>query len=348
MKWLSTPLIGVLVLGFLIPIMFLLSKSIYDPTLVNALPATVARIDQDRYTALAEDLSNETSRPAIRFLNHYYVGARGLLIQARKHINNAKEPYEDWFYALDIRWHDPTLWKVIREHSTGWTLKNYYKAFSGAYWTVLVNTLVIGVLITATTLVISYPTAWYLTTIKSPILFSVCLFCILIPFFSSYLSRLVAWLVLLQNNGVLNNILRIVSRLELDLIYNTTGIFIGSIYILLPLSILPLFAVMKDISPYPVYAAKTCGASRLTQFRKIYLPQTLPGIYNAVLLTFMSVIGFYTTPALLGGSSGKFITEQIVYHIEISLNWGLASALTSTLCVIVLVLFALYARLNCA
>jgi len=103
---------------------------------------------------------------------------------------------------------------------------------------------------------------------------------------------------------------------------------------------------MKDISPYPVYAAKTCGADKFTVFRRIYLPQTLPGIYNAVLLTFMTVIGFYTTPALLGGNKGKFVTEQIVYHMEVSLNWGLATALTATLTVIVLVLFLLYARLN--
>jgi len=346
LRWLTTPLVVILVLGFILPVGMLISKSIYDPTLLNSLPQTINRIDQDRYQALAEDLSNEYSRPAIRYVNHYYVGSRSMFIKARKNIDTATAPYKEWFIEQDPRWQDPKFWQVIYNHSNGFTLTNLKKSFTGVYWSVLANTLLLGALITFTTLIIAYPTAWYLTTIKNKTLFTFSLFCILLPFFSSYLSRLVAWLVLLQSNGIINNMTEEIVGLNLDLIYNTTGIFIGSVYILLPLSILPLYAVMKDVSPYPVYAAKTCGASRITTFIKVYLPQTMPGIYNAALLTFMTVIGFYTTPALLGGNKGKFVTEQIVYHMETSLNWGLASALTASLSAIVLILFAVYARLN--
>lgn len=322
------PLLVAMIFGFIVPIGYMISYSVTTTKLQESLPRT---IENPTYENLAYDLSQEYSKSASLYINSYISGTRSMIIKTRNDINNATEPYKEWFLKKDKRWADPKLWALIESHGDGFTLDNIKKALSGVYLKVLTNTLVLGTLITITTLLIAYPTAMVLTTIRNRWIFGLSMFCILLPFFSSYLSRLVAWLVILPN---------------FNLIYNTAGIFIGSVYILLPLSVLPLYATMKSIDYNAIHAARICGANRYQTFVSSYLPQTKLGITNAVLITFITVIGFYTTPALLGGGAGKFVTEQIVYHIEISLNWGLAAAMTATLSLITLTLFVVYARIN--
>jgi len=322
------PLIIAMLFGFVFPIGYMMSYSVTTTKLQQSLPAT---IENPSYESLAYDLSQDYSRSASLYINSYLPGTRSMVIKARNDIGNATQPYKDWFISKDERWEDPKLWNLIKEHGDGFTLDNLKKAMSGVYLQVLFNTLSLGALITIVTLLIAYPTSMYLTSIKNKWLFGLSIFCVLLPFFTSYLSRLVAWIVILP---------------EFNLIHNTAGIFIGSVYILLPLCILPLYTVMKNIDYSTVNAAKICGANKLQTFVYSYLPQTKLGVINSVLITFITVIGFYTTPALLGGGSGKFVTEQIVYHIEISLNWGLASALTATLTAITFILFLIYTRVN--
>jgi len=324
------PLIIVMIFGFMFPIGYMISYSVTTSKLQQSLPMT---IKNPSYESLAYDLSQEYSKSASLYINSYLPGTRSMIIKTRNDIRNATPPYKKWFTAKDPRWNDPKLWNLIYNHGDGFTLDNFKKALSGVYLKVLINTLTLGAFITLVTFLLAYPTTMYLTMIKNKWLFGLSMFCILLPFFSSYLSRLVAWIVILP---------------KFNLIHNIAGIFIGSVYILLPLCILPLYSTMKNINYNIINAANICGANKFQSFLFAYLPQTKIGIINSILITFITVIGFYTTPALLGGGSGKFITEQIVYHIEISVNWGLASALTAILTAITFILFLVYAKANYA
>jgi putative spermidine/putrescine transport system permease protein len=320
-------------------------RGFYNTTIETSLPNTVASIKQGiiDYDALRQDLQSEKSRAAINYLNHYYPGARSLIVKTRKNLNTITD-----FVAFDNRWGDPKLWQVIESESRAFTLTNYKKifnSFDNVYFKIISNTIYLSCLITIVTVLLAYPLAYYMTTVKNKILFTIILFCVLLPFFTSYLSRLVAWLVLLQSNGIINNFIDYLN-LEVQLIYNTTGIFIGSVYILLPMAVLPIYNSMKTVNIDLIKVAKISGANNIQIFKNIYYPLTSNGVYSAVLLCFMTVVGFYTTPAFLGGGKGKFITEQIVYHLEITLNWGLATALTGTLFFIVIILFLVYAKLN--
>jgi putative spermidine/putrescine transport system permease protein len=129
------------------------------------------------------------------------------------------------------------------------------------------------------------------------------------------------------------------------MIYNMTGTIIAMTHILLPFMVLPLYSVMKTIPPSYVRAAKSLGATPWTAFWRIYVPQTLPGIGAGGVLVFIISIGYYITPALVGGQSVQMISNLIAYHMQTSLNWGLAAALGSVLLVSVLILYWVYNRL---
>jgi len=161
--------------------------------------------------------------------------------------------------------------------------------------------------------------------------------------------RTTAWIVLLQQQGVINELLVFVGILgddnRISMIYNQTGTIIAMTHILLPFMVLPLYSVMKGIPPSYVRAARSLGANPWTAFWKVYFPQTVPGIGAGAVLVFIISIGYYITPALVGGRSGQMISNLIAYHMQDSLNWGLAAALGSILLAGVLVLYWAYNRI---
>ena len=132
---------------------------------------------------------------------------------------------------------------------------------------------------------------------------------------------------------------------RIQMIYNQTGTLVAMTQILLPFMILPLYSVMKTISPSYMKAARSLGATPLTAFVRVYMPQTIPGIGAGCLLVFILSIGYYITPALVGGRSGQLISNFIAYHMKSSLNWGLAAALGTILLVAVLILYWLYNKI---
>jgi putative spermidine/putrescine transport system permease protein len=129
------------------------------------------------------------------------------------------------------------------------------------------------------------------------------------------------------------------------MIYNKAGTMIAMTHILLPFMILPLYSVMKTIPPSYMRAARSMGATGFTAFRRVYFPQTLSGIGAGSILVFILSIGYYITPALVGGQTGTFITNFIAYHMQQSLNWGLAASIGSILLILVVALYLLYNRL---
>jgi len=170
-----------------------------------------------------------------------------------------------------------------------------------------------------------------------------------LPFWTSLLVRTTAWIAMLQTQGVINDTLVnlgfITSDGRIQMIYNRTGTMIAMVHILLPFMILPLYSVMKTISPSYLRAARSLGASHLYAFVRVYFPLTLPGVAAGTLLVFILAIGYYITPALVGGNDGLLISNLIADHIKSTSNWSLGAALGTMLLVIVLILYWIYNRL---
>jgi putative spermidine/putrescine transport system permease protein len=200
-------------------------------------------------------------------------------------------------------------------------------------------------LVTLFCFLLGYPIAYLLCTLPSRSS-NLLMILVLLPFWTSLLVRTTAWVVLLQKEGVINSLLLALGVISapLDLMFNRFGVVIAMTHILLPFMILPLYSVMKMVPPSYVRAARSLGASPWTAFWKVYFPQSLPGVSAGGLLVFILAIGYYITPALLGGAGDQMISYFIADNLSRSLNWGLASALGGILLVGVLALYAVYER----
>jgi putative spermidine/putrescine transport system permease protein len=210
------------------------------------------------------------------------------------------------------------------------------------------RTLFMSLVITGSCILLGYPVAWLLANLPLRTA-NVLMILVLLPFWTSLLVRTSAWKVLLQQQGVINEILVWLGFVDdasrLILMNNQTGTIIAMTHILLPFMILPLYSVMKTIDPSYLRAAKSLGATNFVAFWRVYFPQSVPGIGAGSILVFILSIGYYITPEIVGGTDGVFISNRIAYHISSSLNWGLAAALGSILLVVVLVLYWLYDRI---
>ncbi len=210
------------------------------------------------------------------------------------------------------------------------------------------RTFLIAAAVTMLCIMLGYPVAYLLAT-SSRRVSGILIILVLLPFWTSLLVRTTAWIVLLQSQGVINDILVALGILDdngrIRMIYNIAGTLIAMTHILLPFFILPLYSVMVAIPPNYMRAAQMLGANPFYAFRRIYFPNTLPGVGSGALLVFILAVGYYITPALVGGQSGQMISNIVAYHIQSSLNWGLAAALGVILLVFVLVLYALHQRL---
>jgi putative spermidine/putrescine transport system permease protein len=269
----------------------------------------------------------------------------------------------DEFFKADDGWERNDVWRTIQAYSPKYTSGYFLNAFdlrkgpSGIearpaneriYNTLLFRTIMLSLAITSMCILLGYPIAWLLATLPLRSA-NVLMILVLLPFWTSLLVRTAAWKVLLQDQGVINNLLvwfGIVSDdNRLALINNATGTIIAMTHILLPFMILPLYSVMKTIPPAYVRAAKSLGATNWTSFWRVYFPQSVPGIGAGSILVFILAIGYYITPALVGGTKGVFISNRIAYHISTSLNWGLAAALGAILLVLVLGLYWVYDKM---
>ena len=229
----------------------------------------------------------------------------------------------------------------------GFTLKHYAKFIkTSAYAAVMFNTFSIAFFSTIVCLVLGYMIAYLLTMVSARTAQILVVF-ILIPFWISILVRSYAWIVLLGRNGILNQLLLkwglIVSPLEL--MHNRFGVYMGMINVLLPFMILPLYSVMKGIDKNLIKAANILGAPFWRAFVKVYFPLSLPGVAGGCLLVFIIALGFFITPALLGGPKDTMISLLIQSQVEDFVNWGFASAMATILLGITMILLLIYNRL---
>ena len=267
------------------------------------------------------------------------------------------------FAEIADAWADPGVWAVIEAFSDPYTAGYFLAAADRrltpagverqpeelrVYVTLFQRTLFMSLVITGMCILLGYPIAYLLSNL--PLRASnLLLILVLLPFWTSLLVRTSAWKVLLQQQGVINDLLvwigLVANDARLTMINNQLGTIIAMTHILLPFMILPLYSVMKTIPPSYVRAAKSLGANNWTAFWRVYFPQSIPGIGAGCILVFILSIGYYITPEIVGGRTGTFISNRIAFHIRESLNWGLAAALGTILLVLVMVLYWLYDRI---
>ena len=226
----------------------------------------------------------------------------------------------------------PLLAMTLRSFNDppGAGLSNYEQFFAqGAYVRVLTNTFWIALLATVACLVVGYPFAYLMTIVPGRVA-GLLLIAVLLPFWSSLLVRTFAWQVLLRDTGVINRFLLDLGVISepLTLIRTTTGVILGMSHILLPFMVLPIWAVLRRIDPELGRAAASLGAPPFTAFRRIVLPLALPGVLAGCLLVFVLALGFYITPALLGGPRDQMISQLIVEQVQRTLDWGFAAAMS--------------------
>ncbi|MHA6644924.1 ABC transporter permease [Mesorhizobium sp. A623] len=236
------------------------------------------------------------------------------------------------------------LLRSVTEPVLGW--QNYAALFGdGTYARIFFNTFLVASVVTIVTVVVAFPVAWMLA-IMPPALGSIVFGVIILSMWTNLLARTYAWMVLLQRTGVINRTLMVMGIIDepLPLINNLTGVTIGMVYIMLPFMILPLVGTLRAIDPMILRAASLCGASPFAAFRRILLPLSLPGIAAGGLMVFVMSLGYFVTPALLGGTSNMMLAEMIAQMIQSLLNWGLGSAAAFILLVFTMALYAVQLR----
>jgi putative spermidine/putrescine transport system permease protein len=195
-------------------------------------------------------------------------------------------------------------------------------------------------------LLVGYPTAYVLTRLPARVV-GLLMICVLLPFWTSLLVRTTAWIILLQGNGPINSALQLAGIIQqpLELIFNRFGTLVAMSHVLLPYMILPLYAVMTGIPETHMRAAQSLGANNRTAFLRVYLPQTASGIGAGLLLVFILALGYYITPALVGGPRDQMLSYMITYHVNEVVNWGMASALALLLLLATAILLLIFSRM---
>src|SRR4051812_2058721 len=211
-----------------------------------------------------------------------------------------------------------------------------------SYVQILLRTLMFSAATAAICLVAGYPVAYRLTT-ASPLGKAAILACVLLPFWTNLLVRSYGWILILNPKGIINTALVDTGVIQnpLELVYNATGVLIGMSQIMLPYMILPVYAVMTRLDPRVIHASRSLGAGPVLTFLKVYFPLTLPGVMAGVVLVFTISLGFFVIPALLGGARGLVLAQLIEFNINGALNWGMASALSTSLLAATLILYAI-------
>ena len=373
------PLLLFIFFTFIVPIGSMLTRSTDDSYINKVFPKTFEVYKKwDRqglppeevYAAMFLEVKTasgfEIGKASTR-MNYAKSGWKSMIKKSKrkfKKIDLNDGPFKEKMIQIDKKWADPEYWLALGVMVDPKTYEYYFNAIDKKYdseknvidqpenrqiyvktW---IKTFKVSILVTFFCLMLGYPIAYLLATL--PLKYSnLLMICVLLPFWTSLLVRIVVWMVILQQKGVFNNLM-VISGLIADenrwqLMYNQTGTIIVMTQILLPFMVLPLYSVMKTISPNYMRAALNLGASPLHAFWKIYMPNSVPGISAGGMLVFVIAIGYFITPELVGGKDGQMIGNWIGYHLKTTLNWGLSAALGGILLAIMTVLYWVYNKL---
>ncbi|WIW50682.1 ABC transporter permease (plasmid) [Bradyrhizobium sp. 62B] len=370
------PLLLFILIGFVLPIGRMMFNAVHDNTLATLMPRTMAELrgwngkdlpDEAVYAALASDLkeawAQKTAAQIGKRINFELPGAiSNVTSSSRKVRELAAGPYKSALIDINSFWGRHDVWSLLKRGTSRYTAYYLLRSLDFQYGPdsqivasppdnaifrdAFARTLAISITVTAATLLLGFPVAYLLATL--PVRSSnLLMIMVVLPFWTSVLVRTAAWVVLLQRHGLVNDALMTLHLIShpAELIFNRVGTIIAMTHIQLPFTILPIYSVMKTISPSYVRAARSLGAGQFYAFWKVYLPQTLPGIAAGCLLTFILCLGYYITPALVGGPADQMISYFVAHYTNEELNWGMASALGAILLTVTLVLYYIFNKL---
>jgi putative spermidine/putrescine transport system permease protein len=374
---LIAPLALFLLVSFLAPIALLLARGFTEREVPQAWPATAAALrawdgaglPDDRLVSIfVEELAASHRSAALGMaagrLNHAVPGARSLVIRTAAVLPLAPgvRPLQG-LTGIDARWGERRIWTAMRQAARPWTGFYLLAALDlrmdvdgevrrvppeqAVFIEVFARTFWISAVVAVLCALLGYPLAFMLANLPGRIAHVLLIF-VLVPFWTSVLVRTAAWMVLLQDRGLVNDLLRDLGLIgdPLQLIYNRTGVYVAMTHVLLPYFVLPLYAVMKRVPAATQRAALSLGATPWQAFWRVYFPQTAPGVVAGALIVFILALGYYITPALVGGPEDQMISYFIAFYTNQSLNWGMAAALSLVLLAATLVLLLVQGRLS--
>ena len=375
---LVAPLLLFLFITYIFPIGDMLTRSVDDREVTNWLPKTFKAMenwdgkdlpDEEVFEAFYFDFTNLVDQKLegklSTQLNYEKNGFKSIIKKLRRASRKFEEGnYKEQIMAVHKRWADVEYWRAIKRRAPAFSYVKYlkgidmYKNEDGKivqveedrriHKTLWLRTLEVAFFVTLFCFLMAYPIAHLLATL--PMKYSnLLMICVLLPFWTSLLVRTASWMILLQQQGIVNDFFvwigLVTDETRLEMMYNKIGTYVAMTQILLPFMVLPLYSVMKTISPSLVRAGKSLGATPFITFWKVYFPLTIPGIGAGCLLVFILAIGYYITPALVGGASGTLISNQIAFHMKSTLDWSFASAMGVMLLAGVLAVYWVYNKL---
>ena len=372
---LLAPLFLFLIGFFLWPLFSMMSQAVSDPAVLRLLPRSAEVLDDwDRkspptmpmQTALMEDLKavddDQALGDMVRRLNSARSGFRTLMGKTTSALADTANPPAD-LVSIDKRWEKPEFWLAIADALSPLTDRNllaavdlgrnaagdieHLPADQSVNRVILIRTFWIAALVTFACACIGFPYAIIaasMTGWKRDLMLAA----VLLPLWTSLLVRTAAWFILLQEQGLINDLLLTLGIINapLALIFNRTGVIIAMTHVLLPFMVLPIYSVLITIPKNLMPAAASLGAHPLRAFLRVLLPLSLRGVASGSLLVFISAIGYYITPALIGGPGDQMISSIIAFYATGSANWGMAGALGAVLLVATLLLYSVYARIS--
>ena len=378
---LVVPLLLFLIITYILPIGDMFMRSIDDKMVTNMLPKTFTAMEkwdgkemppEEVFAGFYLDfkilVQNKEHGKLAQRLNKEKNGFNSIIKKLFRQVQRNKideeQSIKEQIMKVHKRWRDVEYWQAIKRTAPPYTTAKYLKGMDMYYgpdgnimqveedrrihrilW---LRTLEIAFFVTLFSFLMGYPIAHLLATL--PMKYSnLLMICVLLPFWTSLLVRTASWMILLQQQGIVNDFFVMIGLVADDnrpeMMYNKVGTYVAMTQILLPFMVLPLYSVMKTISPSLMRAGKSLGGTPFVAFWKIYFPLTIPGIGAGCLLVFILAIGYYITPALVGGASGTLISNQIAYHMKTTLDWSFASAMGLMLLTGVLVVYWIYNKL---
>lgn len=377
------PLFVYVLLTFMLPIGMMLYKAVENAELVQAVPRTTGALARwtpkepgelppdPVFSTFVEEISAAPRNlvgEAARRLNYEVSGYRTLLTSTIRKMRKLPDDLlvegaaRRFLADIDPRWEDPAYWHAMKRAAPAYTPYYMLAAVDLAvddggrivqapeeqrtYVDILLRTLKTAAVVSIVCLLLGYPLANLM--VVAPRSFSIVLIiAVMLPFWTSLLARTSAWIVLLQREGLVNSLLASLGliREPLELIFNTTGLYIVMVHMMLPFMVLPLYSTMKGIPPHFMKASASLGANPVRGFLNVYLPMTLPGVGAGVLLTFIVTAGYYITPSLVASARDQMIGYFIAFFANTTINWGMASALGIVLLACTVAVYFLAARM---
>tara|TARA_B100001093_G_scaffold223850_1_gene214534 strand:- start:1154 stop:2407 length:1254 start_codon:yes stop_codon:yes gene_type:complete len=375
---LVAPLLLFLLITYITPIGEMFTRSIDDKMITKMLPKTYKAMEswdgqelppEEVYASFLSDykvlVKNKTQGKLGQRLNKEKNGFNSILKKLKRKMKKFEEGnYKEQIISVHKRFGNVEYWRAVKRTAPPYTIGKYLKAVDmykdqngdivqveekrRVYKKLWIRTIEVAFFVTIFCFFMGYPIAHLLATI--PLKYSnLLMICVLLPFWTSLLVRTASWMILLQQQGLVNDFIVMIGLVDdanrPQMMYNKVGTYVAMTQILLPFMVLPLYSVMKTVSPSMMRAGKSLGGTPFVSFWKIYFPLTISGVGAGSLLVFILAVGYYITPELVGGASGTLISNSIAYHMKQTLDWSFASAMGLMLLFGVLAIYWIYNKL---